>query len=167
MALHKLLLEHLHQLLELLARLGVHKVVVLEALDRAAEIFRQLVELVLLLSRHPLEHLLELLGVGILAAGDLLAALFETPLDALPLGFEDVLQLLLEVLDDVRHAVAVELLFALLAEPLEQIAQAGHLVAFAVLGTPAQHPLQGALQVAVGHQVVGHRRQQIVGVEVR
>jgi hypothetical protein len=54
-----------------------------------------------------------------------------------------------------------------LAQALHQLAQAGHVIAVLLLESPAEEALQGAIEVAVLHQVLGHGAHQLVRVEGR
>ena len=144
--LHHLLLQRLHQLLELPLGVLVGEVVVLELLDPAGGLGRELVE-----------------GVELPGA---LPRLLDLALDPGALGLEDLVQLLLDVVQRRAEIVAIELLLAPLPEPVQQVLDAGHPLALWVLGAALEHPAQRAPQVAVRHEVVGHRGQEVVGVEV-
>ena len=147
-----LLLQLLHQLVELLLRLRHHELVVLERLDPAAEVVGHPVQLFTAL----LGQLLDQLPLGPVRA----LGLLDTLLDPLTLGVDDLLELLLQV---VHHAVEVVPRKLLLPEVLElpgELVQPWHL-----LRAPAVEPLQGAVQVAMRHQVVGDRLQDGVGVQ--
>ena len=137
--LHDLLAELLHQLLEHLPRVGVHEVVVLQTLDLAGDILWQLIELLLVLARHALHGLLELLGD--LALLRLLAAVVDFVVDALAFGVLDLLQLLADVLEGVIQVGALQLLLAALAQLLHQVLQARHALAVLVLGALTEEPL--------------------------
>ena len=71
-----------------------------------------------------------------------------------------------DLLVDAAEVVAVELLAAALAQPLEHLAQALHVAALAVLEALLHHSPQGGVQVAVVEEVVGHLLEQRVGVEI-
>jgi len=141
-----MLLQRLHQLLELPLGVLVGEVVVLELLDPAGGLGRELVE-----------------GVELPGA---LPRLLDLALDPGALGLEDLVQLLLDVVQRRAEIVAIELLLAPLPEPVQQVLDAGHPLALWVLGAALEHPAQRAPQVAVRHEVVGHRGQEVVGVEV-
>src|SRR5581483_7386648 len=119
-----------------------------------------------------------LLGAGLVAGVQLallallpplgaLARLLQAALDAAPLGLEDLLELLADVLQHVVELELVELLLALLAQALEELLQAHHAVAGAVLEAGLHHPLQRAADVPVGEQVVGELLHQLFRVERR
>ncbi len=143
--LHHLLLERLHQLLEEALRLGIGEVVVLELFDAPRRVGRQLIERLELL--RPIARILHL------------------ALDAGPLGPEDLVQLLLDVLQRRAQVVALELLLPTLPEPLEHVLDARHR-RLRILDAPLEHAPERVPEVAVRHEVVGHGRQEIVGVEV-
>ena len=96
-----------------------------------------------------------------------LARPVDPAVDPLPLRVEDVLELPAQVAEDVAEIVSVEQLPALAAKPLQEIAKPRHLVARPGLESTPEEALERAARIAVGHQVVGHGRQEIVGVEVR
>ena len=103
--LHDLLAQLLHQLLEHLPRVGVHEVVVLQTLDLAGDILWQLIELLLVLARHALHRLLELLGD--LALLRLVAPVVDFVVDAFAFGVLDLLQLFADVLECVVEVRAL------------------------------------------------------------
>ncbi len=133
--LHHLLLQRLHQLLELPLRVLVREVVVLELLDAAGGLGRELVE-----------------GVELPGA---LARLLHLALDPGALGLEDLVELLLDVVQRRAEVVAIELLLSPLPEPVQQVLEPGHPLALRVLGAALEHPPERAPQVAVRHEVVG------------
>jgi hypothetical protein len=165
-ALRHLLAEPEHQLLELLPGLGIDELVVLETADGAAKILRQGVEGRTALGPDALELLTVTLRVRLVGFGGLARGV-EAPVDAPPLGVEDVLELLPEVTQHVAEVVPVEERLALAAKPLEQLAKARHLLPVPIPEALAEKPLECAPEVPVGDKVVRHRRQEIVGVEVR
>jgi len=144
-----LLLQLLHELLELLPRLVVDELVVAQALDPAAEVVGQAIELVVALARDPVEQLARLRR-----------SLLQPAFDALSFGVDDVLDFLAKLLDRRVEVVAAELALTGLPELLEQLLEAAH-----VRRTPAQEALQGGVQVAVVHEVVGQGVQDVSGVE--
>ena len=182
---HQRLLQHLHQLLELGAGLGVHELVVLELFDAAAGVFGQIVEGVLLAFRDGLEHLGELLLLlgGLFLAGRLnrlfeglkraLAALeltvcfVETPVDGFSLEGHDLVELLLDVVEDGGEVVAVELLAALLAELLEEVAETFETLAEGVAHAALEEVAEGVLEVAEVQEVIGEAGEDVIGVEGR
>ena len=146
-----LLLQLLHELLELLPCGVVDELVVAQGLDPAAEVLRHPVELVLPLPGDALHQLLRLRRRGLVLPA----------LDARPLRVDDVLHVLAHLLDRGIEVVAAELALAGLTQLLEELLQAGH-----VRRAPAQQALQRGVEVAVVHQVVRERVEDVAGVEV-
>ncbi len=146
-----LLLQALHQRLELLTGLVVDELVVAQRLHATAEVFRHAVELVVALAGDAVYELARLRrrGLGL------------TPLDALALGIDDLLHLLAQLIDRGVEVVAAELALARLTQLLEELLQALH-----VRRAPSQQALQRRVEVAVVHQVVGQRVQQVPGVDI-
>ena len=151
-----LALELLDELVEPLARVRLEEVVVLQAADPLADVRRKAVELVEPLGRHVAEHRPQVLG-RLAVVGP--RRLVEPPLDARPLLGDDLLELAPDVAEDVVELVALEHLLAPALEPLDQVAQAGHVAARRVAGPPAAlHQAAKRLgEVALGHHVVGER----------
>ena len=87
-------------------------------------------------------------------------------LDPRALLVDDVVQLLGDVVVDAAEVAGVELLAAALAEPLDHVAQAHELLAVAVVEALLEHPAERRVQVAVVEEVVGHLREEGVGVDV-
>ena len=81
-------------------------------------------------------------------------------------SFDDLAQLLGDVVVDAAEVVVLEHLPPALAQPLEHLAQTHELLAVAVLQALLEHPPQRRVQVAVVEQVVGHLVEERVGVEV-
>ncbi len=104
-------------------RVWIHEFVVLQALDAPGGGLRHLVERLPVLGGRLLHALPERLGR--LAALRALLRVGHPPLDALALGLQDVVELLLDVVEHRGQIVAVELLLALPAQPVEQILEAG------------------------------------------
>jgi hypothetical protein len=144
---------------------GIDELVVLKASDGAAEILGQRIQGRPALRGDPLELLAVTVGLGRAVLGRL-ARTLDAAVDALPLRVEDLLELLAEVAENVAQIVTVEERLALSPEPLEEVPQAGHLFTLPGPEALAQEPLERAPEVSVGDEVVGHRRQQVVGVEV-
>src|SRR5206468_3827623 len=94
------------------------------------------------------------------------AGLVEPALDPGALGLEDVVERLLQLVEESVELMVLEETLALAPEPLEGIAEPGHLPALAGPKASAPQSLEGTPRIAVGHQVVGHGGEQIVGVEV-
>jgi hypothetical protein len=131
--------------------------------DLPAGVVRELVEGLAPLGGHLLDLAEALLG-NLPALGPL-ARLAEPALDSLALGLADRLELLLDVVEGGAQIVAVQLALAALAHPLHQIPQAGQ-PPLRSLHAPLEQPAERALEVALGHQFLGHGVQQILGVEV-
>ncbi len=121
--LQHLLLEPLHQLPEQAVGVGIHELVVLQALDAAGGRLRHLVERPLVLGGGLLHRLAEGLG-GLTLLGALLRV-GHAPLDALALGLHDGVELLLDVVEHRGEVVAVELLLSLPPQAIEQVLQSG------------------------------------------
>ena len=161
--LQHLLAERLHQLLEEPPGLRIHELVLRELHDLPAGIVRELVEGLAPLGGHLLQLAQALLGN--LPALGALARLGEPPLDSLALRLADRLELLLDVVEGGAEVVAVQLALAPLAHALHQVPQAGQ-PSLRSLHAPLEQPAQGALEIALGHQLLGHGVQEILGVEV-
>ncbi len=103
---------------------------------------------------------------GVVAGGR--RGLVEAALDARALLGHDLVELAPDVAEDVIEAVALEHRLALALEPIDQVAQAGHVAAGRVAGPPAaiHQPTEGLGHVALGHHVVGERVEDLVGLEV-
>ena len=106
------------------------------------------------------------LGPRLSALGRLSRAL-DAAVDPLPLGVEDVLELLAEVAEDVAQVVTVEERLALSPESLQEVAQAGHLLPVARAEALPEELLERAPEIPVGDEVVRHRREEVVRVELR
>ncbi len=146
-----LLLQPLHQRVELLTRLVVDELVVAQRLHASAELVRHAVELVVALLGDALHELARLGRRGLVLPS----------LDALALGVDDVLHLLAQLVDGGVEVVAAELALARLTQLLEELLQALH-----VGRSPSEQALQRGVEVAVVHQVVGQRVQQVPGVQI-
>ena len=146
-----LLLQALHELLELLACLVVDELVIAQALDLAAKIVRQPVQLLVSLPRDALHQLLRVGGLRFVHAA----------LDSLLLGIDHLLHLFAQLLHRRVKVVAAELTLARLAQLLEQLLEPRH-----VRRSPSKQPLEGRIQVAVVHQVIRERIEHVSGVEV-
>ena len=161
--LQHLLAERLHQLLEEPPGFRIHELVLRELLDLPAGVVRELVEGLAPLGGHLLQ--LAEAFLGNLPALGALARLGEPPLDALALRLADRLELLLDVVEGRAEIVAVQLALAPLAHALHEVPQAGQL-ALRSLQAPLEEPAERALEIALGHQLLGHGVQEILGVEV-
>src|SRR5207247_3519662 len=79
----------------------------------------------------------------------------------------DLVELLLDVVEDGGEVVAVELLAALLAELLEEIAEAFQALAERVAHAALKEVAEGVLEVAEVQEVIGQAGEDVVGVERR
>ncbi len=152
-----LLAQPLHQLLEVLTRLGGDELVVLQAAHLARQVVGQQVEL------HPAlrGHLV----------GDLLAALVARVagvrlqlLDTEPLLLEHVLEFGGDLGVGPAEVALLEQLLALHADPVEEVAQTLDLLAVGRLPAPVEHALQRLVEVAVGQEIIRQLLQDRVGV---
>ena len=162
--LQHLLLQALHQLPEHAVRVGIHELVVLQALDAPGRGLRHLVERLPVLGGRLLHALPE--GLGRLAALGALLRVAHPPLDALALGLQDVVELLLDVVEHRGEIVAVELLLALPAQPVEQILEPGEVGPVRVLRAALEEAPERAPRIAVRQEIVGHRVEELIGVEI-
>ena len=165
-ALRHLLAEPQHQLLELLPRFRIDELVVLEPADGSAQILRQRVQRGTPLRSDALDLLPLALGPRLAARGRLPRGV-DAPVDPLPLGVEDISEPLTEIPEDVTEVVPVEQPLALAAQPREEIPQARHLLPVARAEALPKEPLERAPRVSVGDQVISHRREEVVRVEIR
>ena len=97
----------------------------------------------------------------------LVGSLVQPTLDAGPLGAQDFLHAFFQVVHHRVQVALLELLAALLPEPVHEIAQVGHLRAVAVLHPVAEELAQGPGQVAVLQQVIGQRVHDVAGIDVK
>jgi hypothetical protein len=117
------------------------------------------------LVRHALHRLLELLGnLTLLGA---LAAVGEFVFDALTLGLLDLLQLLANVLEGVVEVGMLQLLLAALSKLLHEVLQTWHVLAISIPSPLAEEALERSQQIAFFEQVVAHRVQERLGVQVQ
>src|SRR5207247_495495 len=79
----------------------------------------------------------------------------------------DLVELLLDVVEDGGEVVAVELLAALLAELLEEIAEAFQALAERVAHAALEEVAEGVLEVAEVQEVIGEAGEDVVGVKGR
>ncbi len=162
--LEHLLLQPLQQLPEQPVRVGVHELVALQPLDARGGRLRQLVERLPVLGRGLLHRLAERFG-GLTLLGAL-PGVGHPPLDALALRLQDVVELLLDVVEDRGEIVAVELLLALSPQAVEQVLEPRHVGPVRVLRAPLEEAPERAPRIAVRQEVVGHRLEELIGVEV-
>ena len=79
---------------------------------------------------------------------------------------DDVVQLVGDLVVDAAEVELVELVLALLAQLVHQLAQALHALAVAVAHALLHHPPQRRVHVAVVEQVVGELVEEPLGIEV-
>jgi hypothetical protein len=102
----------------------------------------------------PLLILSALLGLAVLRT--LLACRFvETAVDGAALHAHDLFELPLDVIEDRVQVETVELLAALLAKLLEEVAEALHAVAVGIAHASLEKVAEGVLEVTEVHQVIG------------
>jgi len=158
-ALHQLLAQLVHQLVETLARFRRRELVLGELAHLAGQVGRQQVELHALLLGHLLGDLLAPLVAR-------LPSLSLEVVDAAALLFDDFAQLARDVVVHTAQVVLLELIAPPAAQALHQLAQPGHSLAVLVAETGLHHAPQGRVQVTVVQQVVGDLREDVVGVEL-
>jgi hypothetical protein len=152
-----LLAQTLDQLLEMLARLGRHELVLLQAAHRAGQVAREQVELHAPLGSHLVGDLPSALvprglGIGL------------QPFDAGTLLAQHLLELLGHLAVGATQVTPLELLLTFEPELVQEIAQSLHLLAVGGAPPAVEHPLERFVEVAVGQEVVGQLRQHRVGV---
>ena len=187
--LEELLLELLHQRVEVLARAAVHEVVVAEFLDASARPPRELVQLAETAVRHLPEHVGELVRrsaaprAGLTAALSTLAVLpvailrgavarrpavrrrrdrLQPLVDALALLADDAVEPLLDVVEHGGQVIAVEVALAGVAEPFEEVLQPCAALALAAHAV-AHHAIKRAAQVVALQDLLGEAVEQVVG----
>ena len=172
------LAQHLQKLLELVLRLRVHELVVLERLHLPAHVRRQRLQVLLLALDDVLQHLRELaLGLTVarrrfraVALGgrtfaQSLARLLQATSQRALLHAQDLVQPLPDVLDDGSEVVAVEHLATPLTQPSQQLLEAGETLSLLVLQAALEQVAQRLLEIAEVHEVVGDRVEQVIRVE--
>ena len=123
-ALEHLLLEHLEELLKLFPRLRVHELVVGKLFDRSGRALGEVVQPLLAAPGPFLEEphgLLKVLRL-ISSMGQLLARVFQPLVYSAALGVNDILEALLQIVHHGVKIVTFQLLLALLAQALLQVA---------------------------------------------
>ena len=98
--------------------------------------------------------------------GGLLLGLAHGVVDGVALLVDDVVELAGDLVVDAAEVEAVEPVLALLAQLLEQLADALEAVAVAVAQALVHHPAQRRVDVAVVEQLVGQLLEQGVAVEL-
>ena len=96
---------------------------------------------------------------------ELLRPFLHAAVDACALGLFDLFEALLDVLHDSVHVVAAQSFAALLLETLQEVAQAGHLLAGLELIALLHQLFEGALHVAVSQHVLRNSLHDRIGVE--
>ena len=121
-----------------------------------------------MLAQHPLEVGVRARRAGRRVGRGRVRLGVEPPLDACPLGLDDLVELPAHVGQRIRQRALPQDLLAALAQPVEQVAQAAEVAARRVVrAQPALHqPAQGLAHVAVLQHVVGERIDDLVGGQV-
>ena len=163
----RLLPEPFGQRVEPVAGGRLHEVVLLELADPAADVARQRVELVDPAGRRVAQHRPQR-RVGrraVRRAGRLV----EAALDARPLLGDDLVELLPDVGQDVAELIPLLELLTPSPQSLAELVEPRQIVAGGVARPPAalDEAAEGLGEVAFGHDVVGHRLEDLVGVESR
>ena len=177
--------SRVEQFLELLPGIGVHEVVLFQALDLARRDRAAGCPAALcggwpsspassgtsaacsgeLAWRRSLAALLRPFAGSRLVALRLLAAFFNTAVDSGALGLFDLFEALADVVHDGVHVVVAQGFLARLLEAVEQVAQAGHFLARLEPVALLHQLFEGALYVAMGQDVFGQSVHDGVGVE--
>ena len=158
-ALHELLTQLVHQLLEPLARGVVHELVVLQRLHATGEVGRELVELAAPELGDVLHQFLAALVAG--AVG-----LVDAAVDAFALHVDNLTELLGDVVVHAAQIAAFEFFAATLPEALEHLPQPHQLLAVAVAKALLHQLAERGVEVAVVEEVVAHLVHERVGVEI-
>jgi hypothetical protein len=177
-----LLLQLIHQLLELLPRLRIHEVVLLQAANLAGGIVRQLVELLVAFLRDGVQQVTQpvLIGrsplpfsaiaaflpvLGVISLGRL-GGFIEPLLDSRALGIDHILESLADVIEHGTEVVALHLFLPGLPDTIHEIAQTGEALGVRSIHAFPEQTAQGIHEIAVAHELVGHRAHQVVGAEI-
>ena len=115
------------------------------------------------------QHLMGQSSLGLLVArrriqGALLRLVHATS-DSCVLLLNDLSDALGQLLEDAVQVCARQLLGALLLQPLQDPAQAWHIAAALPEHAALHQALQGAPDVAFGHQVIRQRVEHVIGVK--
>ena len=164
-----LLLQHVQQFLEHLLGIRVHEVVLHQLLNLTAQAVGQVVQLFAVPVRPLLKQVQQVLLHGpvfVRRLADLFSGLVHPPVDALPLGAQDFVKPLLQVVHHRIHVVLLQLLTTPVPKHVHQFPKAGHLLAVAVLHSVAHQFPQGFHDVALLQQFVRQAVHQLVGVDV-
>ena len=169
--LQHLLSQLVGQLAERLTRDVVHELVVAQPMEAAGQVRRQRVQPVLTLARRAPHHLLGharrvLVGARWRVEGALLGGLHALG-DALPLGLQDLLEPLVDVVEHAVQVRALQLGLALGTEPFHDLAQARDVAATGAAQAPLHQPLERPADVALGQDVVGQGVEHVVRIEGR
>jgi hypothetical protein len=158
--LHQLVLELLHELLELLTSFFRNEVVVLQLLHPTGKVRRKEVERKVLVRRHRLGRFLTTLITR-------LACLVDDVLDGPPLLLHDLFERFVDLVVDATEIVAIKGLLASLAELLQHFAQALNPIAVAVVEALLQHLAQRGVDVTVIEEIIVELSHDLVGVEIK
>ncbi len=163
--LEDLLSEPLHEVVESLPGPGLHEVVLAQRADPFPDVGREAVELVEPASGQVAEHPLQV-RVGVVSPG---RRALHPALEALALLGHDLLELAPDVAEHVPELVSLAKLLPTPHEPVHQVLEAGEVRARGVIAPPAafHEAAEGLGDIALGHDVVGEFREDLVRVEVR
>ncbi len=158
-ALHQLLAELVHQLLEPALGLAGGEVVALQLLDPSGQVVGEHVEAEVALRRGLAGELGPPLVPGLLGVAGLVV-------DRVAFLVDDVGEFVGDLGVDPTEVAAVADLLALAAELVHQLAQPGDALTVAILEALLHHPAQGVVQITVVEQVVGDLLEHRLGVDV-
>ena len=167
--LHHLLLERIQQLVELLPRVRIHKVVLLQLAYLAARALRQRVKRLGIAPRAILQHphrRLQMLGV-VACLLHLPPRLIQAPLNAAALGVQHILQPLPHVVHNRIQVIPLQLALPLLTQPLHKIPQPRRLLPLPVVHAALKQATQRAIRIPVFQNIVRDRVEQVVGVHIK
>ena len=170
-------LQALHDVIEPFAGVRLEEVVLLQTADALPDVGWQTVELIQPPRGCVPEHRPQLgilrggprrrLGIGG-RLGCRRGGLVETTLHTRPLLRHDLVDLASDVTEHVAQPVAVKQFLSLAFQACEEVPKAGHVATGGVAAAPAavDQPADRFREVALGHDVVGQRGEDLVRVEV-
>ena len=164
-----LALQHVQQFLELLLRLGIHEVVFHQLLELTGTAFGQVVQLLTVMLGALFQQVVQAFLLGTVFAPVALNLFFgfvQPPLNAFPLGPNDVFQPFFEVVHHRIHVVLLQLLAALVLQLLHEVLEARHLPSVLVLHAPAHQVPKRLHNVSLVEDVLGQKVHQLVGVQL-
>ena len=165
-----LLFQHVQQFLEHLLGIRVHEVVLHQLLDLAAEAVGQIVQLFPVSVGPLFQHVQQPFLHGAVFVGCLVYLFLrfrQSPVNAFPFCLENFFQPFLQVIHHRVHVVLLKLLAAPVPQHVHQLAEAGHLLAVAVLHTVPEQFAQGLHNIALFEKFVRQAVHQLVGVYVK